>query len=333
MEHIDFDAVHRITGVHGLIEPLRQAFASHACSPDRAHYDLGPPDRPRTLLLMPSWQPNGPLGVKIVTVFPGNAGRGLSSVNAAYLLMSGQTGEPLVWIDGRALTLLRTAAVSALAADLLAPEKSAVLLMVGTGALAPYLVEGHCSVRDYESVLIWGRNKHKADLLARELETRGWPMNVATDLEAAARSADVVTCATLANQPLIQGAWLKSHCHLNLIGGYRPDMREADDASLRHACIVVDTRAALYECGDLADPLARGTTNESQVILLNDLASQTQHAKAASLAKPASKTVFKSVGVAHADLAAAQYVYLAWLSRGSSRQSPLPALPDSPFAQ
>src|ERR1035441_2648977 len=174
MEHIDFDAVHRLTGVHGLIEPLRQAFASNARSPDRAHYDLGPPDRPRTLLLMPSWQSNGPVGVKIVTAFPGNAERGLPSVNAAYVLMSGQTGEPLVWIDGRALTLLRTAAVSALAADLLAPAKPAVLLMVGTGALAPYLVEGHCSVRDYKSVLIWGRNTHKAELLARAIATRRW---------------------------------------------------------------------------------------------------------------------------------------------------------------
>lgn len=305
MEHIDFDAVHRLTGVHGLIEPLRRAFASNARSPDRAHYDLGPPDRPRTLLLMPSWQSNGPVGVKIATVFPGNAERGLPSVNAAYLLMSGQTGEPLAWIDGRALTLLRTAAVSALAADLLAPANCAVLLMVGTGALAPYLVEGHCSVRDYGSVLIWGRNPHRAELLARELATRGWPASVSTDLEAAARSADVVTCATMADQPLIQGAWLKSHCHLNLIGGFRPDMREADDACLRHAYVVVDTLAALHESGDLAGPLHNGVIEELQVIVLNELASQTRFAKAHT------KTVFKSVGVAHADLAAAEHVYRA----------------------
>lgn len=309
MENIDFDSVHRLTGVQGLIEPLRQAFASNAGSPDRAHYDLGPPDRPRTLLLMPSWQSTGPVGVKIVTVFPGNAGHGLPSVNAAYLLMSGQTGEPLVWIDGRALTLLRTAAVSALAADLLAPAKPRVFLMVGTGALAPYLVEGHCSVRDYESVLIWGRNGPRAESLARELGARGRPTSVATDLEAAARSADVITCATLAHEPLIQGAWLQSHCHLNLIGGYRPDMREADDASLSHAYVVADTRAALHECGDLAVPLANGVIKESQVIFLSELVSAEQFARAAS------RTVFKSVGVAHADLAAAEYVHQRWLSR------------------
>jgi alanine dehydrogenase len=182
---------------------------------------------------------------------------------------------------------------------------------VGTGALAPYLVEGHCSVRNYESVLIWGRDTHKAELLARELRMRAWPTSVSTDLEAAVRSADVVTCATLAHQPLIRGDWLQSHCHLNLIGGYRPDMREADDASLRQAYVVVDTLAALHECGDLAGPLANGVIEESQVILLNDLASQAQIAKAASFAKAGSRTVFKSVGVAHADLAAAEHVYRA----------------------
>ncbi len=305
MQHFDFDAVHRLTGVCGLIEPLRRAFASNARSPDRAHYDLGPPDQPRTLLLMPSWQSKGAVGVKIATVFPGNAEHGLPSVNAAYLLMSGQTGEPLAWIDGRALTLLRTAAVAALAADLLAPAKPEVLLMVGTGALAPYLVEGHCAVRDYRAVLVWGRNARRAEVVARDLATRGWPASVAPDLEAAARSADVVACATLADRPLIRGAWLKSHYHLNLIGSFRPDMREADDASLRHADIVVDTLAALRESGDLAGPLASGVIHESQVVLLNDLASRTK------LTKPAARTVFKSVGVAHADLAAAEHVYRA----------------------
>lgn len=308
MQHIDFDAVHRLTDVRGLIEPLREAFASNAQSPDRAHYDLGPSDNPRTLLLMPSWQSSGPFGVKIATVFPGNAEHGLPSVNAAYLLLSGFTGEPLAWIDGRALTLLRTAAVSALAADLLAPAKPEILLMVGTGALARYLVEGHCGVRDYKSVLIWGRNPQRAQAVVRDLQAEGWPASVASDLQAAARSADVITCATLANQPLIHGAWLKWGCHLNLIGSFKPNMREADDACLRHATLVVDTLAALHDSGDLAGPLANGVIDASQVVLLNDLACGNR------LTKPAAKTVFKSVGVAHADLTAAQHVYRAALA-------------------
>jgi len=120
MIHIDFDEVLRLVPVASLVEPLRQAFASNASSPERAHFDL---DRMRTLLLMPSWQPDVAIGVKIVTVFPDNSHRGLPSVNAAYLLLSGQSGQPQAWIDGRALTLVRTAAVSALAAALLAPPK------------------------------------------------------------------------------------------------------------------------------------------------------------------------------------------------------------------
>jgi alanine dehydrogenase len=303
MIHIDFDAVHRLAGVASLVEPLRRAFLSHGVSPGRVHYDLESPDQPSTLLLMPAWRPDGAIGVKIVTVFPGNSAQGLPSVNASYLLLSGQTGQPRALIDGRALTLLRTAAVSALAADLLAPAKPDRLLMVGTGALSRYLVEGHRSVRKYRSVLIWGRDEHKAAAVVRDLSARGWPVSVAPDLESAARSADVISCATLAEQPLIHGAWLKSKCHLDLVGSFTPTMRETDDACMRDAFIAVDTRAALKESGDLVAPLARGVMAEGAIFLLGDLAAKTQ-------AMPrADKTVFKSVGVAQADLAAAEYLY------------------------
>jgi alanine dehydrogenase len=300
MKHIDFDTVHRLASVGSLVEPLRRAFVSHAASPVRAHYDLGALDRPRTLLLMPAWRPDGDIGVKIVTVFPDNADRGVPSVNSAYLLLSGQTGEPRVWIDGRALTLIRTAAVSALAADLLAPAAPGVLLMVGTGALSRYFVEGHLAVRKYQSVLIWGRDPVKAAAVARDLGARGWPVGAAGDLEAAARSADVISCATLAEQPLIKGRWLRPVCHLDLAGSFRPDMREADDDCMRGAFIAVDTLAAVKESGDLSEPLARGVIAKDGISLLGELIA----------AKPApprpDKTVFKSVGVAHADLTVAE---------------------------
>jgi alanine dehydrogenase len=302
MKHIDFDTVLRLGGVGSLVEPLRRAFVSHAVTPERAHYDLAAPDRPRTLLLMPSWQPGGDIGVKIATVFPDNADRGLPSVNAAYVLLSGQTGEPRAWIDGRALTLVRTAAVSALAADLLAPAAPDVLLAVGTGALSRYLVEGHLAVRRYRAVLIWGRDPDKAAAVARDLGARGWPVAVARDLEAAARSADVISCATLAEQPLIEGRWLKPACHLNLIGSFRPSMREADDDCMRGAFIAVDTLTALTESGDLCQPLARGVIAKDDISLLGELIA------AKRAASRPHKTVFKSVGVAHADLAVAEYL-------------------------
>jgi ornithine cyclodeaminase len=303
MKQIDFDTVHRLASVGSLVEPLRRAFVSQAVSPERAHYDLGALDRPRTLLLMPAWQPDGDIGVKIVTVFPDNADRGLPSVNAAYVLLSGQTGQPRAWIDGRALTLIRTAAVSALAADLLAPATPQVLLMVGTGALSRYFVEGHLAVRKYRSVLIWGRDAQKASAVARDLGARGWPATAANDLETAARSADVISCATLAEQSLIQGRWLKSRCHLDLVGSFTPNMREADDDCMRGAFIVVDTLTALSQSGDLSQPLARGVIAKDDISLLSDLIA------AKSAAPRPHKTVFKSVGVAQADLAVAEYLF------------------------
>jgi alanine dehydrogenase len=303
MKQIDFDAVHRLASVGSLVEPLRRAFVSQAVSPERAHYELGALDRPRSMLLMPAWQPDGDIGVKIVTVFPDNAGRGLPSVNAAYVLFSGQTGQPRAWIDGRALTLIRTAAVSALAADLLAPAIPEVLLMVGTGALSRYFVEGHLAVRKYRSVLIWGRDAHKAAAVARDLGARGWPVTAASDLAAAARSADVISCATLAEQSLLQGRWLKSQCHLDLVGSFTPDMREADDDCMRGAFIAVDTLSALTQSGDLSQPLARGVITKDDISLLSELIA------AKSAAPRPHKTVFKSVGVAHADLAVAEYLF------------------------
>jgi alanine dehydrogenase len=303
MIHIDRESVHRLASVGSLVQPLRRAFASNTASPLRAHYDLESLDRPRSLLLMPAWQPQGAIGVKIVTVFPRNAERGLPSVNAVYVLLCGQTGEPRAWIDGGSLTLLRTAAVSALAADLLAPQTPAVLLMVGTGALSRHLIEGHRAVRGYESILIWGRDVHKAAALARDLAARGWPVSVAQDLETAARSADVISCATLAQHSLIRGAWLKAGCHLDLVGSFRPTMREADDACMHAAFVVVDTLAALEESGDLVQPLARGVIERCDIVALSALL-----ASGAAVPRPG-RTVFKSVGVALADLAAAEHLF------------------------
>jgi ornithine cyclodeaminase len=299
---IDFDAVHRLASVGALIEPLRRAFASNPVSPERAHYELSGPAHPRTLLLMPSWRRGGAIGVKIVTVFPDNAERGDPSVNAAFLLLSGDNGRPRAWIDGRALTLLRTAAVSALAADLLAPANPAVLLMIGTGALSRHLIDGHLAVRRYASVLVWGRDAHKAAAVCRDLAAQGVAVAVAEDLASAARAADVISCATLAAQPLLRGCWLKSDVHVDFVGSFRPDMREGDDDCLRRAYVVVDTLTALSESGELIDPLARGTISKEQIVPLSALAALGQAA-----VRPR-KTVFKSVGVAHADLAVAEYL-------------------------
>jgi alanine dehydrogenase len=300
---IDFDDVHQLATVKSLIEPMRRAFSSLERGPERAHYDLATDNESGTLLIMPAWRPAAAIGVKITTVFPNNPDRGHPSIAGAYLLLSWSTGEPRALIDGRALTLLRTAAVSAMAADLLAPPNPEVLLMVGTGALSRYLIEGHLAVRKYKSILIWGRDPRKAETIATELEARGLTICAQTDLEKATPSADVISCATMSDTALIKGAWLKSQAHLDLVGSFKPTMREADDERFRRAFIVVDTLDAIRESGDLIGPLANGIVDRGHILLLKNLIER-------NVGMPnAHNTVFKSVGVALADLAVAEQLF------------------------
>ena len=158
MRLISADDLGRTFTFPQLVEALRRAFRDELTVPLRHHHTIaraGEPDA--TLLLMPAWG-DGFLGVKIVSVFPANAARGLASIFGTYLLMEGESGRPLAVIDGQALTLWRTAAASALAASYLARAEASLLVMVGAGALAPYLIRAHASVRPVSTVLIWNRN-------------------------------------------------------------------------------------------------------------------------------------------------------------------------------
>ena len=302
MIQLDFDRLHELASVEDLIEPVRLAFLAGATVPPSLHYDVGRNAGEATLLLMPSWRSGDLVGVKVATVFAANQARGVPSVNAQYLLLSGQTGEFLAALDGRALTLLRTAAVSAVAAKFLAPRDAQTLLLVGTGALIPYLAQGHTAVREYASITVWGRDRHKAAASAGQLERYDLHARVADDLESAVRSADVISCATMSETPLVQGRWLKPKTHLDLVGSYRPAMREADDDCVRNAFVVTDTLTALEECGDLRTPIDGGALDAAAVVPLDRLVRDSE------LQQPTRSTVFKSVGVALADLAAAQWI-------------------------
>lgn len=302
MIRLDFTQLHELASVEALIEPVRLAFLAGATVPPRIHYEIGKAAGDATLLLMPAWRAGDLLGIKIATVVPTNAAQGLPSVNAQYLLLNARTGQFLASLEGRALTLLRTAAVSALAANLLAPSEPQTLLLVGTGALIPYLASGHCAVRRYTLIHVWGRNHSKAAATVAELARDGLPAKVAEDLESAVRSADVISCATMSEQPLVLGRWLKPKTHLDLVGGYRPAMREADDDCVRDAFVVTDTLTALEECGDLRTPIDGGALDGAAVVPLDRLVRDSE------LQQPTRSTVFKSVGVALADLAAAQWI-------------------------
>lgn len=311
MRRLDSAAVERCAQVADLIEPLREAFRRGAVTPARTQHELTAGASPATLLLMPAWRPGGPFGVKLVTVFPQNFSRGRPTVSGEYLLFDGDSGESLAVIDGAALTLLRTSAVSALAADLLAPAQAAVLLMVGTGALAPHLIEAHAAVRRYRQILVWGRNPAKAAALAARLSGLAPAVAVADDLARAVSSAEVISCATLAEQPLVRGEWLGREAHLDLVGGFKPTMREADDECFRRASqVAVDTPDALEKCGDLINPIASGALSAARVVTLQDLVAGPRHRPREGV------TVFKSAGHALADLATAE-----WLLARSTRRN------------
>jgi len=306
MQVISGDDIHRLLDFPSLIEALRAMFREGCETPARHHHRVAPPTAegtPGTLLLMPAWQAGRALGIKIVTVFPDNARRSLPAVYGTYVLLDAATGVPLALLDGTALTLRRTAAASALAADFLARRDSAVHLMVGTGALAPYLVAAHAVARPILQTWIWGRDPKKAAALAARLVESGIAAEPVAELEEAAAAADIITCATLAHRPLIRGAWLRPGTHLDLVGGYTPEMREADDAAITRARVYVDTNAAMREAGDIVQPLRSRHLAQDQIV--GDLFGLSRGI-CPGRRDPAEITLFKSVGTALEDLAAAQ---------------------------
>lgn len=308
MRVIEADAVHAALPYPELIEALREAFRVGGEVPLRQHYSIpNPAGQDGLLLVMPAWQAGRHMGIKAVSVYPDNPRQGLPSVIGAYLLFDAQTGAPKAVIDGVALTLRRTACASALAAGYLARRDAGHLLLVGAGALAPHLARAHCAVRRYLKVSIWNRDPARAEALAASLRGQvNAAVRAVGDLEAAVAAADTISCATLSHEPLVQGAWLKPGAHLDLVGGFTPKMREADDAAVARAEIYVDTRSgALHEAGDLTQPLANGTITPEAV--RGDLFDLVRDA-CPGRSGPQAVTLFKSVGYALEDLVAAELV-------------------------
>jgi ornithine cyclodeaminase len=306
MRFIDAATVYQRLDFPSVIDALREMFRTGATVPPRPHYTLPNGGVEATLLLMPAWQPGQALGVKVVSVFPGNTAAGLGAVQGAYLLLDPHTGVPLCLIDGTALTRVRTAAASALAATYLARRDATRLLMVGAGALAPHLIAAHASVRPIHEVRIWNRTPAKAVLLAEALSRPGLHATATTDLPGAVRWAEVVCCATLSDRPLVEGVWLQAGTHLDLVGGFTPHLREADDQALRRARLFVDTREALHEAGDLVQPLHTGVIQPSD--LQGDLFDLAR-GRVPGREHHREITLFKSVGTALEDLAAAVLVH------------------------
>ncbi len=303
--------IDRLLTFPSLVEAMAEAFRQDGGAPARHHHEIVKDGRHATHLLMPAWTADAPgadqyLGTKIVNVFPDNRSQGLPAVLGLYVLQSGQTGAPLAILDGTRLTHWRTAAASALAARYLARTDARRLVMVGAGALAPFLVRAHASVRPIAHVSVWNHRLAGAEAFVEDLRSTGVAADVALDLEAAVASADVVSCATLSSAPVVRGAWLRPGTHLDLVGAFSMSMREADDDCLRRARIFVDTSAALHEGGDVALGIAGGAIEAADIVgTLHDLCRGTIAGRDA----PEEITLFKSVGTALEDLAAAMLVW------------------------
>jgi ornithine cyclodeaminase/alanine dehydrogenase-like protein (mu-crystallin family) len=294
----------------GLIDAISQVFASGATAPQRHHHTMkktGEPDA--VLLLMPAWADGfGVGGVKIVNVTPGNSTRGLPAITASYLVFDEVTGEHRAILDGATLTAMRTAAVSALAAKHLAAADAKTLLVVGSGRVANELPFAFKAVRPIEEVLVWSRTPDSSTRQVAQWAAKGIHATAISNLQDGVAKADIVSCATLAIQPIILGTWLRSGQHIDLIGSYAPHMREVDDEAMHRAKVFIDTNAALHETGDLISPLQSGALTDDAILgTLYDLCAQPQKL----WRNRKDITLFKGVGHALEDLAAAKLALAA----------------------
>jgi ornithine cyclodeaminase/alanine dehydrogenase-like protein (mu-crystallin family) len=302
MRIIDSDGTRALLPFQRLIPALRAKFIEGCEAPLRHVHAL----KGGTLLLMPAWQPGRLLGIKTVSIFPGNAALGLPGLHSVYLLMDARTGAPLLQLDGNEITSRRTAAASALAAGFLARADSTRLLVLGSGRVGCLLPEAYRAVLPIQQVRVWSRTSESSARLVQRLCAEGIDAQAVFDLEASVRWADIVSCATLSTQPLVRGAWLQPGTHLDLIGGFTPAMRESDEDCFHGTQVFVDTEEALQKAGDLLEPMRSGVFKATD--LQGTLAGLCRQEKPGRRS-PGEVTVFKSVGNALEDLAAAELAY------------------------
>jgi ornithine cyclodeaminase/alanine dehydrogenase-like protein (mu-crystallin family) len=320
MRFIDAETIEARLSYPRLVDVLETAFRDGVIAPPRHHHHVPLGDRrpAATWLLMPAISAArtadgdvvaGPyMGMKSVTVFPDNSARsGKPAIAGMYLLLSTETGETLAILDATRLTVWRTAAASALAARYLARADTRCMLMVGAGALAPYLIRAHASVRPIQEVMVWNRSPASAEAVAAAFKGSALKVRAVSDLEAAVRQADLISTATLSTDPLVRGDWLKPGTHVDCVGAYRSGMRETDDTLVKQARVYVDTYAGAFgEAGDILQPIAAGVIGKDHV-----RAELAELVKGPALARStnAETTLFKSVGASLEDLAAAITVF------------------------
>lgn len=309
MQILDAAAVAAATPFADLIDALEDAFSGRVpvAAPPRGHHQIPTPGRAeRTLLVMPAWGGDGAVMTKLVNVVPDAGAYGLPAIQGAVLLSDAGSGAWAWLIDGGELTARRTAAASALAARRLARADAASLLVVGAGRLAPALIAAHAAVRPIRRVTVWARRGEAAQVVADQARAAGFDaaaISTEDDLRPACGEADIISCATLSTEPLVRGAWLRPGVHLDLVGAFRRHMRETDADAVSRAQVFVDTRpGAEGEAGDLHCAAADGAFDFADIRAdLFDLARGDHPGRT----DPQAITLFKSVGAAIEDFAAA----------------------------
>lgn len=292
-----------------LIHALREAFQQEIVTPKRHAHQLSEQVN-SSLLLMPAWNPSGHTGVKLVTVAPQN--KDTPTVHAIFILFDSVTGVPLAFMDGEEITQKRTATASALASSFLSRENSSHLLLVGNGSLAPHMALAHSYTRPINKITIWGRSVEKSECCRQTLMSftdlpKGIKIEITNDLAESCMSADIITCATTSRQAIIKGEWIQPGTHLDLVGGFKPDMREVDDELMAKSVVFVDTfTGALAEAGDILQALQSGSLKKEAIVAeLADLCAGRHTGRQSEQ----EVTVFKSVGTALEDLCAANLVW------------------------
>ncbi len=256
-------------------------------------------------LVMPAWTDRF-YGVKIINIQPANSAKGLPGLHAVYTLFDAATGVPLAFVDADELTARRTAAASALGADLLASPGGQDLLIVGAGRVARLLADAFAAVRPLSRIRIWARDPVKAQQLAATLVQDGHAAEVATDLEGAVRTSTLISCATLSEEALIMGDWLRPGTHLDLIGSFAPHMRETNARCFARAEVFADTDEAATKSGDILAARAEGALAPDGIRATLTPLVRGDHSGRSG---PDAITLFKAVGSALEDLAGAALTY------------------------
>ncbi|MEX0363163.1 MAG: ornithine cyclodeaminase family protein [Allomuricauda sp.] len=307
---ISWEFIEGHTNFLELTQALQEGFASNKMLvPKRHHHDFPNPktQKDTTLLLMPAWNPGKEAGVKVVTVNPGNDKFDLPSIQGSYLYLDAKTGVLKAIMEAKNLTAKRTAATSALASSFLSRKNTETMLMIGTGALSVNLIRAHAAVRPIKKVYVWGKKQAKAEAVCQVLTQEPFEVCSVPSIAACIRNVDLVSCATLSETPLVFGSDLVPGQHIDLVGAYKPNMRESDDETIRRASVFLDTReGGLKESGDIAIPLKNGLLKETEIKAdLFDLCAGLVPGRTSEN----EITLFKSVGHALEDLIAASYYY------------------------